>query len=71
MTRTEFIKSIRELVDKLESGNFYFGDISDDVRIFCNQHYGQIWAKVGKGITVNVDLFHESEEEKIGVKWNA
>ena len=63
MTRTEFIKEIRELADKLEQGNFHIMDVGVNT-MFCNKNYGQIWARINENCTVSIDLYNATEEEK-------
>ena len=65
MTRKEFITEIKTLAEKLENGDFYFMNIGKNM-IFANQHYGQVWVKINDDCSIEVDLFHESEEEKKG-----
>ena len=63
MTRTEFIEALRAMADDLEQCNYHIINIGDNT-IFANKNYGQVWAKIGNGCTINVDLFSATEEEK-------
>lgn len=63
MTRTEFIKAIREYANKIEQGEFSLFEIGENT-VFGNKNYGQIWCKVNNDCTINFDLYHATDEEK-------
>lgn len=63
MTRTEFIEVIRQVADDLEAGSFHIADLGEN-KLFCNKNYGQIWVKVNKDCSINVDLYSATDEEK-------
>ena len=64
MTKTEFIKEIRTLADKLEAGDRYIFNTTEDCTIFANRNYGEMWLDVGNGITIHGKLFRATEEER-------
>lgn len=66
MTKAEFIKAIREMADELEKGGYKLIDLPSGY-IFANRNYGEVYCKVADGISINVSLFHATDEEK-GVK---
>ena len=63
MTRTEFIKAIREYADKIEKGEFSVFEIGKNT-VFGNKNYGQIWCEVNDGCTICFSLYNATEEEK-------
>ena len=63
MNRTEFIKQLREMADNLEKGHFHTIDIGKNM-IFANRNYGQVWVRFNEDLTMKVDLFTATEEEK-------
>lgn len=64
MTRTQFIREIRQMADDLEVGDFHITDLGEEATLFGNKNYGQIWVKVTKDCTINFDLYHSTDEEK-------
>lgn len=63
MTRTEFIKAIREYADKVEKGEYSMFETGKNT-VFGNKNYGQIWCEVNNGCTISFDLYNATEEEK-------
>ena len=67
MTRTEFIKEIRELADKLEQGNYHFINFGKDegTYLFANRNYGEISVQMGDariGMTLYTATMDEQKE---------
>ena len=64
MTKREFIDNIRKFADDIERGEFNIINPSENATIFGNKNYGQIWLKINEACTINVDLYHATEEER-------
>lgn len=65
MTKREFIDEIRAFADDIEKGDFHITKLGEDSgTMFGNKNYGQIWVRLNDVCTINVDLYHATDEEK-------
>lgn len=64
MTKKEFIDEIRKFADDIENKHFHITELGEKVTLFGNKNYGQIWVRLSDACTINIDLYHATDEER-------
>ena len=64
MTKKEFIDEIKAFVDDIENKHYHITELDEKVTLFGNKNYGQIWVKLNDACTINIDLYHATDEER-------
>lgn len=64
MTKKEFIDEIKAFVNDIENKQYHITKLSENVTMFGNKNYGQIWVELNDACTINVDLYHATDEER-------
>ena len=69
MTKTEFIKTIREFANTLEANDYQFINLPEDGGyVFGNRNYGELVIQLNKFTEIKVNLFTATEEEREGAE---